>query len=350
METLGTSLKTPLFGKTISELELIVKGAGLPSFAARQIADWLYKKQASSIDEMTNLSKNARELMARDFSIGVLMPTQVQESSDGTRKFLFKTSGNLFVEAAWIPDESRDTLCVSSQGGCKMGCTFCMTGQQGYQGQLSAGEILTQIRGISGNEKLTNLVFMGMGEPFDNLDEVLKSILILTSDWGYGWSPRRITVSTIGLIPGIKRFIESSDAHLAISLHSPFSAERAELMPIERAYPIEKVVDVIRNYDLGRQRRVSFEYIMFEGLNDTQAHVKGITRLLNGLRCRINLIKFHPVPGSDLKASPPETIRAFADQLNNKGFVTTVRRSRCEDILAACGQLSTGAKYKNTPD
>jgi 23S rRNA (adenine2503-C2)-methyltransferase len=216
-----------------------------------------------------------------------------------------------------------------------------MTGKQGFQGQLTAGEILNQIRSLPEYKKLTNVVYMGMGEPLDNLDEVLKSIEILTSEWGYAWSPKRITVSTIGIIPALKRFIEESRAHLAISLHTPFDDERLELMPVQKTYPISKVIEEIRKYDFGRQRRNSFEYIMFKGLNDTPEHIKGITKLLNGLRCRINLIRFHPIPGFEHESPSQKTMQWFRDSLSSKGITTTIRASRGEDIYAACGMLST---------
>ena len=342
--------KELLFGKTLNELQEVTASAGLPSFTAKQIAQWLYQKKVSTIQEMTNLSKKAREYLSEHFEMGILPPSKVQESIDGTKKYLFPAHQNLFIEAAYIPEEDRKTLCVSSQVGCKMGCLFCMTGKQGFQSQLTAGEIINQIRSIPESDLLTNVVYMGMGEPLDNLEEVLKSLSILTSDWGFGWSPRRINVSTIGIVPAMRRFIQESEAHLAISMHSPFNGERKNLMPIEQVYPIEQVVETLREYDFGRQRRISFEYIMFKGINDTPAHVKGLTRLLNGLRCRINLIKFHPIPGSPLQGCPAETMQWFSDQLNKKGIITTVRRSRGEDIYAACGLLSTKELVKKQND
>ncbi len=333
--------KEKLFGKNLGELQDVVAKAGLPAYTGKQITQWLYQKKVGTIDEMTNISKKARENLALKYEIGLNQPSKVKVSVDGTKKYLFQAHNNLFIEAAYIPETDRKTLCVSSQVGCKMGCLFCMTGKQGFQGQLSAGEILNQIQSIPESEELSNVVYMGMGEPLDNIDEVLKSLEILTSDWGYGWSPRRINVSTIGLIPAMRRFIDESDAHLAISMHSPFNDERKKLMPIEHIYSIEQVIDLLREYDFGRQRRISFEYIMFMDINDTDGHIKGITKLLNGLRCRINLIKFHPIPGSPMKGSSVETMQWFSEQLNKKGITTTVRRSRGEDILAACGLLST---------
>lgn len=334
-------MKERLFGKTLAELQALVKELGLPKFTAKQIADWLYKKQIASIDEMTNLSLKARELLNERFEFGLTPYTKVQASVDGTKKYLFPTHQNKFIETAMIPERDRKTVCVSSQVGCKMGCLFCFTAKQGFQGQLSAGEIVNQIRSIDELEEVTNIVYMGMGEPFDNLDEVLKSLEILTSEWGFAMSPRRITVSSIGIIPGMLTFLEKSEAHLAISLHTPFHEERQKLMPVQVAYPIEDVIDEIRGWDFGGQRRVSFEYILFEGLNDTKGHINELAHLLNGLKCRINLIRFHPVPGTPLKSPSEETIIRFKDALNRKGILTTVRASRGQDIYAACGLLST---------
>ncbi len=334
-------MKEKLFGKTLFELQELVNELALPKFTAKQISDWLYKKNISSIYEMTNLSKNSRELLNEKYELGLTAPTKVQESIDGTKKYLFPTTQYKFVETAMIPERDRKTVCVSSQVGCKMGCLFCFTAKQGFQGQLTAGEIINQIRSIDESGEVSNIVYMGMGEPFDNLEEVLKSIEILTSDWGFAMSPRRITVSTIGIIPGMLTFLERSEAHLAVSLHTPFNEERRKLMPVEVAYPIEDVVAEIKGWDFGRQRRVSFEYIVFEGLNDSREHVKELARILNGLKCRVNLIRFHPVPGTPLKSPNDETIQRFKDELNQKRILTTIRASRGQDIYAACGLLST---------
>ncbi|MEY1640250.1 23S rRNA (adenine(2503)-C(2))-methyltransferase RlmN [Tenuifilum osseticum] len=333
----------PLYGKTLDELKSIVTAEGLPSFTASQIADWLYHHHAESIDEMTNLSKKAREMLSAKYTVGLSKPERVSESADGTKKYLFPVANNRFVEAAYIPDDDRATLCVSSQSGCKMGCLFCMTAKQGFQGNLSAGEILNQLRSVPEFKNVTNIVYMGMGEPFDNLENVLKSLEILTSKWGMGWSTKRITVSTIGLIPAMNQFLEKSNCHLAISLHTPFDDERRMLMPIQNVYPIADVVDELKKYRFSDHHRVSFEYIMFDGLNDTPRHVKELVKLLNGINCRINLIRFHPIPDSPLRTSPDERIIQFRDSLTAKGIFTTIRASRGQDIQAACGLLSTKA-------
>jgi len=339
--------KISLLGKTLEEFKTIVSELGMPSFTAKQISEWVYKKHAFSIDEMSNISVKNRALLIERYEIGRTVPVQVAESEDGTKKYLFKTNTGHFIEAVYIPDEDRATLCVSSQVGCKMGCLFCMTGKQGFIAQLTAAEIMNQIMSIPEAEKLTNLVFMGMGEPFDNTLAMLRTLEILTSDYGFAWSPRRITVSSIGLIPGMKVFLEKSNCHLAISLHSPFTQERVQLMPIEKTYPIIKVLDELRKYDFSKQRRVSFEYILFDGVNDTMRHAVELVKILRGIDCRVNLIRFHAIPGVDLKSSSIEKMTFFRDYLTNNGVTSTIRRSRGEDIFAACGMLSTLENEKN---
>lgn len=330
-----------LFGKNLVELQEITDGLNLPKFSARQIAAWLYQKPVSSLDEMTNLSKKAREQLSEKFDLGVDKPVNVQVSSDGTKKYLFKTHKGGYIESAFIPEKKRNTLCLSTQVGCKMRCLFCMTGKQGFQSNLTTGGILNQIISLPESEVLTNLVFMGMGEPMDNLDALMKSLEILTSDWGFGWNPKKITVSTIGLVPAMHHFLENSSCHLAVSLHSPFEKERRMLMPVSQKYSIKDILGELKDHSFDRQRRVSFEYIVFSGMNDTPAHVKELARILNGMKCRINLIRFHPIPNTPLQGSTEESIMQFKDALNAKGIVTTIRASRGQDIDAACGLLST---------
>ena len=333
--------KEVLFGKTLNELKDVCKELKMPGFTAKQIAQWLYQKEVSSIDEMTNLSKKNRDLLDEKYVLGLVPYLKVQKSKDGTKKYLFAAEGHNFIETAMIPDRERKTVCVSSQVGCKMGCLFCMTGRQGFQSNLTAGEILNQFRSIDEWSEITNIVYMGMGEPFDNLDEVLKSLEILTSEWGFALSPRRITVSSIGITPALKRFLEESNCHLAISMHTPFDEERQKLMPIEQVYAMKDIMAIIKDHNFGLQRRISFEYIMFRGVNDTDAHIKELTRLLQGLRCRMNLIRFHPIPDSPLVGTGEHRLEVFKDALNDNGIVTTIRSSRGQDIFAACGLLST---------
>ena len=342
-----TGMKEALFGKTLLQLTQLTEELGLPRFTASQIAQWLYGKHASSIDEMTNLSKKGRAMLNESFIIGLEPPVNVQTSGDGTKKYLFRADSG-FIEAAYIPEEKRHTLCVSSQVGCKMRCLFCMTGKQGLQGQLTANQILNQVRSIAEHDKLTNIVFMGMGEPLDNLEPVMQSLEVLTADWGYGWSPKRITVSTIGLVPEMRHFIENSRCHLAVSLHSPFEAERRSIMPISQKYSIKDILKELKSHDLGRQRRVSFEYIVFKGMNDTPRHVNELARILDGIRCRINLIRFHEIPNTPLESTDEGRLLEFQEALKAKGITTTIRASRGQDIDAACGLLSTRELMKTT--
>ena len=334
-------MREQLFGKTLEELKAVSKSLGLPPFTGAQLAEWLYKKEVSSFEEMTNLSLKARALLSEHYDTGIISPVDVQESVDGTKKYLFPALQGKFIETAYIPDGKRSTVCVSSQVGCKMGCLFCMTGKQGFQGNLSSGEILNQYRSIPEWHSITNLVYMGMGEPLDNLEEVLRSLEVLTSDWGFALSPRRITVSTIGITPAMLEFLNRSNAHLAVSLHTPFDDERRKLMPVQQVYPLKEVLKEIKSWDFGRQRRISFEYILFKNFNDSPAHVNELSRILHGIRCRINLIRFHPIPDTPLESPDEETINAFKEKLTAKGITTTIRASRGQDIWAACGLLST---------
>ncbi len=334
-------IKKKLLGLTLNEITEIVLENKLPKFTAKQIADWIYVKRVKSIDEMTNISLKNRELLSEKFTVGRSEPTNIQTSVDGTQKMLFETDNNQFIEAVIIPDNDRVTLCVSSQVGCKMNCDFCMTGKMGFKGNLSANEIINQLYSAPNSENITNIVFMGMGESLDNYDNVMKVINILTSDYALAWSPKRITLSTIGVMPKLKQFIEESSCHLAISLHSPFSEQRQKLMPIEKTYNIEQIIDLLRNYDWEHQRRLSFEYTMFQGVNDSLLHARELVKLLSGLTCRVNLIPFHKIPQSDLTPSSEDDMIKFRDYITSKGIICTIRTSRGQDISAACGMLST---------
>ncbi len=330
-----------LYGKTPEELAAVCAGEGMPRFAARQIARWLYHRHEERPEAMTDLAAAHRVRLAARFAPALSAPVRVDVSADGTRKYLFRTPEGDFIESAYIPDGERATLCVSSQAGCRMGCRFCATGRQGLSRSLTAAAILNQIVSLPERDRLTNVVFMGMGEPLDNLDEVLRALSVLTSEWGFGWSPTRITVSTAGVLPALPRFLAETKVHLAVSLHNPFGDERAEIMPVERAWPVADVAALLRRYDFTRQRRVSFEYILLSGMNDSPRHVRELCRLLNGIRCRINIIRFHKIPGSPYFSPPEEQIVRFRDALTARGIQTTIRASRGEDIRAACGLLST---------
>lgn len=341
-----------LFGLTLSQLQELCLEQGFPKFTARQLCDWLYAKGVSEIDAMTNLSLKVRARLKEISVVNRPTPVNCQVSKDGTKKYLFpyqldnsnqqiNDAAVHYFETVFIPEEDRATLCVSCQVGCKMGCRFCATGAQGFHGSLSAGEILNQIFSIPEFSKLTNIVYMGMGEPMDNYDAVMQSIAVLTSDWGLGWSPHRITVSSVGVIPMVKRFLDESECHLAISLHNPVPTERVAIMPMQRAYPISELVSLLRRYDWSHQRRLTFEYTMIRGVNDDEAHAVKLVQLLKGLNCRVNLIRYHDsATDPNFKASQPLTIQRFQSFLNKQGITCTLRTSRGEDIMAACGLLA----------
>ena len=332
-----------LYGQTLSQLEALCNRLEMPRFAAKQIARWLYDKHATTIEAMSDLSVRHRALLAETYEVGFTAPEKVSISADGTKKYLYRTSQNHFIESAYIPDGDRATLCISSQAGCRMGCHFCATGRQGLQHSLSTNEILNQIGSLPERERLTNVVFMGMGEPLDNTDNVLRALDILTAEWGFGWSPTRITLSTAGVVPELRRLLDSTKVHLAVSLHNPFHEERAAIMPVERAWPVAEVAAILRRYDFTHQRRVSFEYIVMSGLNDSPRHIRELCRLLDGIKCRINLIRFHKIPGSPYFSPDDAAMVRLRDTLTAKGIQTTIRASRGEDIQAACGLLSTSA-------
>ena len=369
-------MKEKLLGMNPEQLRQAAQDCGLKPFVGNQLAGWLYSKRASTWDQMTNIGKDAKAKLQEKYDLGTSPYIGLAESSDGTKKYLFgvsagscrtgilhttrssevrdrrepgdvmgaeppsNTADAVCVEAVMIPDEDRKTLCVSSQAGCKMGCKFCMTGRQGWHGNLDAADILNQFISIDEAEALTNTVFMGMGEPLDNYEAVSKAIEVFTADWGFGWSPKRITLSTIGVIPTLKKYLDEQRCHLAVSLHNPFPEERLEMMPVQKAYPIKDVINLLKQYDWSAQRRVSFEYTMFAGFNDDKRHADGLIRLLSGMECRVNLIRFHKIPDFPYDCATDFAMQAFRDRLNAHGITCTIRASRGEDILAACGMLA----------
>lgn len=337
---MSDELRVNLLGKTLPQLQELCAAEGFPRFTAKQLCDWLYKKRVESIDAMTNLSLAQRARLNEMAYIGRETPVRCQVSRDGTKKYLFPVLDGHYIEAVYIPEEDRATLCVSCQVGCKMGCRFCVTGQQGFHGNLCAGDILNQLFSIPEYGELTNVVFMGMGEPMDNLDAILAATQAMTSDWGLGWSPKRITVSTVGIVPGLKRFLDESQCHVAVSLHNAVPQERLQMMPVQKAFPLSEVLALLRHYDWSGQRRLSFEYTMFRGLNDDQQHAQKLVDALKGLDCRVNLIRFHESPEAPYKTSMPTAIKVFQDYLNRHGVICTLRASRGQDIDAACGLLA----------
>ena len=341
---------TPLLGKTLAELQDITTALGMPKFAAKQIAQWLYVKRAHSIDEMTNLSKeNRARLVADGYTIGYEDPVDAARSKDGTIRYLFATPVGKHIETVYLPEHERATLCISSQIGCKMHCYFCMTGKQGFNGQLTSHQIINQIFAIPESQTLTNLVFMGMGEPLDNWDELRKALDIITAPWGMAWSPKRVTVSTIGQMQHLSDFLRESLCNLAVSIHSPFADERLKLMPVQGAYPISEVIALLKTYDWTHQRELTFEYIVFRSVNDDIRHAQEMLRLLKGLPCKVNLIRFHAIPDVELQTSDVRAMESFRDYLCQHGLMTTIRASRGEDIYAACGMLSSKKEeeYRN---
>lgn len=340
--------KQPLLGMNLEELSEVISICGMPKYKAKQLAHWIYVKHVSDIDEMTNISVKERSTLKEKFCIGCMAHSESQHSIDGTIKYLFPTRSGDFVEAVYIPDGDRATLCISCQVGCRMGCKFCMTGRQGFHGNLSTTDILNQIYSLPERDKLTNVVFMGQGEPMDNIEAILKATSLLTDTTGYAWSPKRITVSTVGVKRGFIRFLKESDCHLAISLHNPFSEERLKMMPAEKAFGIKECLEVVKQEDWTHQRRVSFEYIVFGGLNDTPSHAKELVRILSGLECRVNLIRFHEIPGTPFKGADENQMIWLRDYLTKHGITTTIRASRGQDIYAACGLLSTDKKNRES--
>ncbi|MEZ3520805.1 MAG: 23S rRNA (adenine(2503)-C(2))-methyltransferase RlmN [Muribaculaceae bacterium] len=337
-----------LLGLTLDGLREVAAENGLKPFAAKQMARWLYEKRVTAIDAMTDLSKEARSRMiAAGWIVGREEAVAEARSADGTAKYLFPGAGGRDIEAVVIPDRERATICVSSQAGCRMNCAFCMTGRQGFHGNLDAGAIINQILSVPESGELTNVVFMGMGEPTDNADAVLAAIEILTAPWGMAWSPRRITLSTIGNINVLRRFLDSTQVHIAISVHTPFHTDRREIMPVENAWPVSQVMSLLRDYDFAHQRRLSVEYTVWRGVNDDMRHADALARLLRGSSARVNLIRFHRIPGFDRSPADAGTMEAFRDRLNELGVTATIRASRGEDIQAACGMLA-GKQKENT--
>ena len=330
----------------LSELQEDFALRGLQKFRAAQVYRWLHQRGATSFDEMTDLSKDLRVALKESFEIrNTEIAIRRVSKIDGTKKYLFRLNDGEMIESVLMKYKHGYSICISTQVGCKMGCTFCATGKSGFSRDLLPSEMISEIQTAQKDigERISNVVLMGMGEPLDNTDNVLRALEIMTSEWGFGWSPTRITLSTAGVAPELQRFLDATKVHLAVSLHNPFHEERAAIMPVERAWPIAEVAAILRRYDFTHQRRVSFEYIVMSGLNDSPRHIRELCRLLDGIKCRINLIRFHKIPGSPFFSPDDEAMIRFRDTLTAKGIQTTIRASRGEDIQAACGLLSTAA-------
>ena len=336
--------KPDLKDMTLQEIEAFVAGLGKEKYRARQIMKWIYRQGTSSFEEMTNLSKEFRAEMAKKARIGSLEIVRTETSGDTTKKILFRLEDGLLIESVLIPGPGHWTLCVSTQAGCRMGCAFCFTARSGFSRNLRPSEIVDQIVQAKFRTEegagINNLVLMGMGEPLDNYDNVLKAIAIITSDYGLSLSTRKITLSTCGLAPGIERLGRDSAVNLAVSLNAPDDRRRSELMPINKKYPIEALIRACKGYPMPRRRRITFEYILIAGVNDSPADARLLVKTFGGLRCKFNLIAFNEFPGSPFRAPDPKAIEAFQRVLVDHHFTAVLRQSRGRDILAACGQLS----------
>ena len=336
--------KTDLKNLSLAEMEDMAEDLGLQRYRGRQIFHWVYGKGIDSVDMMTNLSREHRALLSQKVYISRLIEIKRQISSDGTEKFLFALEDDHRIESVLIPEEERLTLCISTQVGCGMGCTFCLTGKGGLIRNLKSSEIINQFltiqKNLSGDKWITNIVFMGMGEPLANYKNTIKAIEILTHPHGIAFSARKITLSTSGLIPQIKRLGESGlNINLAISLNASADEQRCMIMPINNRYPLPKLLDACKKYPLKKRRMLSFEYVLIRGLNDSPEDAKRVTKLLRGIRCKINLLPFNEFPGSQYKKPSEESVLKFQEVLLNHHFSVFIRKSRGADILAACGQL-----------
>ena len=329
---------------TLKQFEAHLVERKEPSYRAKQIWQWLFQKRAATFAEMTNLSVTLRDRLAEDFTIGRLKVLRQAVSKDGTKKFLFGLTDGHSIESVLIPETKRLTLCVSSQAGCGFGCAFCATAVLGLQRNLRASEILDQIleasRSLAHDQRITHVVLMGMGEPLANYAETIKALDTMTdTSWGIGISPRRITLSTVGLIPQIEKLMEETKVNLAISLHAATDELRGQLMPVNRKYSLQQLMDCCRSLPIPRRKRITFEYVLLRGVNDSADDAKALCQLLHGIRCKVNVIPFNPHPGSSYQRPDNAEVEKFEQVLRAHGLQINIRRPRGDDIQAACGQL-----------
>jgi len=337
-------VKKSLCGLTADEIFRLIGPSGYAYSHAVSISNSIYKKRTGEISQVKKIPRKLINELEADYCAGILMPVASQVSADKTVKYLFRTEAGKEFETVYIPDNKRNTVCVSTQSGCRMGCPFCVTARYGFRGNLSPGEIVNQIISITDAGKVTHIVFMGMGEPMDNLENVLKACEIITAEWGLAISPRNVTVSTVGIAPGVEKFLESSDCNLTLSLHSPFIEERKKVVPIEKKYPAQKIIEIMKNYPVRKKRRLSIAYVMINDLNDTDNHLEGLKTLLKDSIIRVNLLPYHPVGNDPNRSSTAERMQFFKHNLVVSGISASVRTSRGIDISAACGLLATGLK------
>lgn len=337
-------IKKSLCGMTVNDIFSLIEPSGYRFSHAVSISNSIYKKGAGEILQLTKIPIKLRAKLIGYACTGSFLPVSFEKSTDKTVKYLFRTDAGKEFETVFIPDNKRNTVCVSTQSGCRMGCYFCETAKYGFRGNLSAGEIVNQVISIPEARKVTHVVFMGMGEPMDNLENVLKACEIITSEWGLAISKRNVTVSTVGIAVGIEQFLNSSDCNMTLSLYSPFSDERKKFVPAEWVNPVHNIINVMKNYPVNNKRRLSVAYIMIKDLNDTDSHLKELRILLKGSKIRVNLLKYHPVGNDQFCASSDERMQLFKHDLVTSGISASIRKSRGADISAACGLLAAGLK------
>ena len=342
---MATSLRLDIAELDRPALEAALAARGLERFRARQIFGWVYRRGVADLTAMTDLSRELRASLAVDFTLTTPVIAAREQSVDGTEKFLLRLADGRQIESVFIPDAQRATFCISTQVGCAMACAFCLTGKMGLVRNLTAGEIASQVRVLADavglRDKTFNIVLMGMGEPLHNYDAVMKSMRILCDEHGFALPPRRVTLSTVGLLPALEKLgAERLMPNLAISLHAPTDQQRGELVPINRKYGVADIIEACKRFPVRKRSRITFEYVMLAGVNDAPEQARGLARALAGIRCKVNLIPFNPFPGSEFRTSPRGRIADFQKRLMDAGILTTVRKTRGEDIAAACGQLA----------
>lgn len=334
--------KINLCGLTVEEIHDLIRRGGFEFRHAVALANIIYKNGGEGLAQSSRIPKSLKTFISDFAQAGIYSPSESEVSIDRTVKFLFRTSSGQQFETVFIPDGRRNTVCVSTQSGCRMGCPFCVTGKYGFHGNLSAGDILNQILSIPDAEKINHVVFMGMGEPMDNLDNVLKACRIITAEWGLAISPRHITVSSVGITPAVEEFLYQSDCNLTISLYSPFTDERRMVIPAEQLYPVREIIRIMKTYPLRKKRRLSIACVMIDKVNDTDGHLNELIKLLKGSDIRVNLLPYHPVKKDINRSSSDERMLYFKHNLVVSGISASVRKSRGADISAACGLLASG--------
>jgi 23S rRNA (adenine2503-C2)-methyltransferase len=339
-----------LCGLTAGEIFSMIEPSGFDFHHAVMIANNIYKKHLTDFSHFAKIPGKLKNELLNSANSGIFKPSASEISEDRTIKYLFRNEMGQEYETVYIPDEKRKTVCVSTQAGCRMGCPFCVTGKYGFRGNLTAGDIINQVISLTFSEKITHVVFMGMGEPMDNLENVLKACEILTSEWGLAISPRNVTVSTVGITPAVNEFLSRSDCNLTLSLHSPFPGERKKVVPVETRYPVTDILEIMKHYPLKKKRRLSLAYVMIKDLNDTESHLEALISLVKGSVIRVNLLPYHPAGEDDNMSSSLERMHYFKHNLIISGISASVRKTRGKDISAACGLLASGLRRMSYPE